>query len=468
MKKQSLRVKLALSNILPILFLIPFLSLYFFYSLENFFSQKLLDQLAVQARLFADRVEEQPLLTQDSRTAQAFLAEAASLTEARVILLSKNSIILASTRREDVNRVGSPYADPAVARALQGERVQGIGPGFATEVAYIVLPLQQNGVTIGALRLSYEIADLRAEFVQLQWLVLGGIGLAAIIGLGLGLGLAGTIAGPLHQLTKGAQNIAAGHYQTRVTAHTHDEIGILAHSFNQMAAQLEEAELGRERQLSAITHELARPLAGLHVAVETLRDSADADTEIRETLFEGMEEELGRLERQLSTLRELRKRGFRPIHLTCAPVSVERVIRASIASFEPVAAQTELSLTADVPAHLPQVWADEDRLIQVLTNLLDNAFKFTPRNGQVIVQAGENAGAVWVRVTDTGVGITPAELPYIFQQFYRGDESRAPEKHGMGLGLTICREIVTAHGGQIKAESQVGQGTRFTFTLPKA
>ncbi len=113
------------------------------------------------------------------------------------------------------------------------------------------------------------------------------------------------------------------------------------------------------------------------------------------------------------------------------------------------------------------MFADEDRLIQVLTNLLDNALKFTPREGEVIVAAGEDADAIWVRVSDTGSGIAPDELPYLFQQFYRGADSRPPEKRGMGLGLTLCREIITAHGGQITAESTQGQGTRFTFTLPK-
>ena len=465
--RQSLRVKLILNNILPILLLMPLLSLYLFYSLESFFSQTLLEELAVQANLLADRAQQQPQLTRDNRAAQAFLAEVAPLTNARVVLLSKEAIILASTRREDANRIGLPYTDPAVARALRGERTQGIGPGFTTEVVYIVLPLQQNGVTVGALRLSYEVTDLRAEFMQLQWLVLVGVGLTTVLGLGLALGLAATIARPLRQLTEGARNIAAGHYQARVTTHSRDEVGLLARSFNQMAAQLEEAERGRERQLAAIIHELARPLAGLRAAIETLRDGADTDAEMRETLLGGIEEEVGRLDRQLGTLRSLRQRAFYPLQLERVSLELERVIQASMASFEPVAAQEGLTLSADVPP-LPPVWADEDRLIQVLTNLLDNASKFTPHGGQVTVQAGENASMVWVRVADTGIGIAPNELPHVFQQFYRGDGSRAPEQRGMGLGLTICREIVTAHGGQIEVESQVGQGARFTFTLPKA
>jgi signal transduction histidine kinase len=148
-------------------------------------------------------------------------------------------------------------------------------------------------------------------------------------------------------------------------------------------------------------------------------------------------------------------------------ISLERVIRASVANFEPIATHQGVTVSIDLPPGLPRIQADEDRLIQVLTNLLDNALKFTSRGGQVTVQAGEQTEAVWVGVADTGVGIAPQELPYIFQQFYRGDESRPPEKRGMGLGLAICREIITAHGGQIWAESEPDRGTCFTFTLPK-
>ena len=149
-------------------------------------------------------------------------------------------------------------------------------------------------------------------------------------------------------------------------------------------------------------------------------------------------------------------------------MALERIIRASLAGFEPLALQANVTLTADVPSDLSPVWADEDRLIQVVTNLLDNAFKFTPHGGHVTVTAGEDAAVVWVRVADSGVGIAPNDLPDIFQQFFRGNRTHAPEKQGMGLGLTICREIVAAHGGQIEVESRIGQGARFTFTLPKA
>ncbi len=111
--------------------------------------------------------------------------------------------------------------------------------------------------------------------------------------------------------------------------------------------------------------------------------------------------------------------------------------------------------------------ADEDRLIQVLTSLLDNACKFTPRGGQVTVRAEEADDYVRISVADTGIGIAAEELPNIFQEFYHSETAQPIEKHGMGLGLTISRQIIQAHGGSIRAESSIGQGATFTFTIPK-
>lgn len=465
--RAGLRFKLALSNVLPILLLTPLLSLYLSYSLEAFFSQALLQQLTFQAHLLLEQVERQPELVEDRVAAQRFLTEVGRLTEARVVLLSKEGTILASNRSEDMGRLGQPYLDAAVSQALAGQPAQGVGPGFSAEVAYIVLPLQRESGPVGALRVSYEVAYMRSAFGQLQVVILGGLAVTLALGLGLALGLAATIARPLRQLSERAQDIAGGDYRARVAIHSRDEIGALAHSFNQMAARLEEAEQTRARQLAAIAHELTRPLAGMRAAVETLHDGADTDVEVREVLYNGVEEEVARLERLIGTLHSLHQQGLRPIQLNRSDLSLERVIRASVTNFEPMAAQLGVALSVEIPDPLPLIQADEDRLIQVLTNLLDNALKFTPRGGKITVQAGEQSDAVWVRVTDTGVGIAPDELPYVFRQFYRGGESRSPEKHGMGLGLAICREIIRAHQGQIRVESEPGRGACFTFTLPK-
>ncbi len=463
---RSLRTRFALSHVLPILLLMPILGLYLLQSLEAFYLQGLLQQLEYQARLLQDEVERFPELAESQPAAQGFLAKVSGLTDAKVVLVSENAVIMAATDPQDVDRVGTRLADAAVMQALKGEVTRGVNAGSAGDIAYVVLPLQHSGVRLGALRLSYSVADVRVRTNQLARLVLVGVTLATMAGLVLGLVLATTVVRPLSELAKGAGRIAAGDYQARVPVGSHDEVEMLARAFNQMAERLQALEQTRQRQLAAIIHELARPMTGMRAALETLQDGADADQDMRRILLSGVVEETARLERLLSTLQGVLQHELRPMHLNHAPVALDRVIRATVALFEPAAARMGISLMVDTPGTLPRLRADEDRVIQVLTNLLDNAIKFTPRGGRIVVQAGKAADTVWVRVTDTGVGIAPDEIAHVFEEFYSGAESRPPEKRGMGLGLAICREIVAAHGGTIRAESEPGQGARFTFTLP--
>ena len=464
---RTLRTKLVLSHVIPTIVLLPILSLFLLFTLEEFYIHNLLRQLVNQAQLLRDDIENEAEPIAGADAAQGFLNPIARLTDAHVILMDRNATILATTRQADAARIGQHYDHPTIEEALGGETVQGLGRGFDAEVAYVVLAWRQNNQTAGVLRLAYEVGDVRAQFDQLQWLIMSGSAITVALALGLALGLATTITRPLRQLSDRAQEIAAGNYSARVSTDRRDEVGLLALSFNQMATRLEEAQQSRERQLAAIAHELARPMAGMRAAVETLRDGTVEDREVRDTLLADTEEELARLERLIGTLQSLHKRGLQPMQLHRSEIAIDRLVRASVANFEPVAARTGIALSVEILGDLPKIPADEDRLIQVLTNLLDNAFKFTPRGGKVAVQASEEQDCIRITVTDTGVGIAPEELPNIFQQFYRGDETRPPEKRGMGLGLAICREIIAAHQGKIWVESESGQGARFAFLLPK-
>lgn len=463
----SLRTKLAISHVLPILLLMPLLSLYLLYSLENFFTASLLQQLNYQARLLNDRVERDPQVLTSSQAAQLFLAEIATFTDARVLLLTNDATILGSTDPQDAAFIGTRMEYPYLAQVVAGERAQGVGPGLSSEVAYVVLPVRVGDAVVGLVRVSYEVANLRAQVNQLRLLILGGIVITALLGLGLALGLATTITRPLRNLSQRVLQIGQGNYHVRAPVQGRDEIASLASSFNQMAERLEELEQARQRQLAAITHELARPLTGMRATVETLREGVDADLEARELLLDGVMDELARMQRLTESLQQAQKRTLRPIELQREWVSLDRVVRGTLTNYEPLAQQAQITLTTELPAALPDIYADQDRLIQVFTNLLDNAFKFTPSGGQVIVAASMQAETVLIRVTDTGVGIAAEELPNLFQEFYQGGNAHPPEMRGMGLGLKICKEIVQAHGGTIQVTSQVGHSTRVTLTLPR-
>jgi signal transduction histidine kinase len=463
----NLRTKLAVSHLLPVLLLMPLLSLYLLYSLENFFTQNLIRQLNYQARILNDRVERDPQILASASASQVFLSEVASFTDARVMLLALDGTILGSNQVEDQNRVGQRLEYPYLEQAISGETAQGIGPGVSTDVAYVVLPVRDGESVAGLLRVSYEVKALRQQVSQLQYLILGGTILTALLGLALAVGLSTTITRPLQNLTSRVQLVARGNFGVRAPVKGRDEMASLASSFNRMAARLEELEQTRRRQLAAITHELARPLTGMRAAIETLHEETDADPETRGLLLNGVLDELARMQRLVESLQQAQKRFSRPMVLHKEEVSPARVMRATLANYEPLAERSQISFKSDIPDDLPRVFADQDRLIQVLTNLLDNAFKFTPRGGQVLVKASAEPEQVVIAIQDTGVGIANVELPNLFQEFYRGgNATHPPEKRGMGLGLKISREIVSAHGGTIRIESEAGQGTRVIVTLP--
>lgn len=463
---RSIQVKLAASHTLPIIALMPLLTLYLLYTLQGVFNASLLRQIKYEAFLLRDLMGVNSAVLDNQDIRQALMTQAAELTGARLLLIAQDGTIIGSSRSEDGARIGTRIDDPVVTQALTGLDVEGVGSSFTNQVAYVVVPLKYNGVTRAALRLSYETSDVSAEFRQLERLVLGGVALTLLLGLGLGLGLAHTITAPLRRLSEVAHKIAHGDYHVRTGVQSKDEIGVLAHSFDQMAERLEEAEHGRERQIATMIHELARPISGMRAAVDTLRDQAEPDVAARQDLLDGVSEELDRLQRLVDMLQHLQKRTLRPMELNRRELALERVLRASINNFQLLAAQRQINLSLLVPLSLPLVCADEDRLIQVITNLLDNSFKYTHAGGSIVVQAGEDGQSAWVSVTDSGIGIAPAELPHVFQEFYRGGPAHISDKRGMGLGLAICRDIITAHGGAITAECPSGGGTRVTFTLP--
>lgn len=464
----SLRIKLAASHTLPLLLLMPVLTLYLLYSLEGVFNDSFLLQMRNEGLLLQDQLQQSKELLEEPQAIQPLLVRMGRLTNAHILLLSKDSKMVASSRPEDAPRFGTVMNDQAIAKALSGTEVEGLDPSSSGEVAFVLLPLRYKGATLAALRLSYDVGDVRAAFLRVERLVLAGGLLTLVFGLGIGLGLATTITRPLQQLSESAERISAGDYQARAEVRSGDEVGSLARHFNRMAERLEEDDKARVRQLAAIVHELARPLSGMRAAVDTLCDGAASDECARTPLLEGIAEEMGRLQRLVETLEQVQKRTLHPLELDRAPVHIERIIRASTANYQLLAAQSGISLSIELPPDLPRVSGDEDRLIQVLTNLLDNAFKYTPPGGRVTVRAATGLEGISVSVSDSGVGIAPQEMPYIFREFYRGGTSHPSEKRGMGLGLAICREIITAHEGSIKAENAPTGGTCITFTVPRA
>ena len=288
--------------------------------------------------------------------------------------------------------------------------------------------------------------------------------LAALL---VSLFLSRRIVAPVRTLTDASQHIAEGHYEKRVDVNGSDEIAQLATRFNQMALQLEQVESMRRQLIGDVTHELRTPLTSIKGYMEGLVDGVLPSTP--ET-FNQIHREADRLSRLVDDLQELSRVEAKAYSLDIRFVAVSNLVQTTVKRLSPQAIAKRITLHTNLPADLLTLQADEDRITQVLVNLVANAIQYTPEGGDVTISVVHQANEIHISVKDSGVGIPPEHLANLFTRFYRVDKSRSRNAGGgSGIGLTIAKHLVEAHGGRIWAESNgEGQGSTFTFSLKAA
>lgn len=263
---------------------------------------------------------------------------------------------------------------------------------------------------------------------------------------------------PLGDLIDAAEKVEAGDYAVRVRPRGPRELRSLASAFNSMSARLERSEAQRQQLLADVTHELRTPLTVVQGNLEALLDNVyPADAQHLAPILEETRV-LSRLVEDLRTL-SIAEAGALALHRESTDIG--GLVTDSVASFRTQADGAGVALVTETAAALPQADIDPVRLREVLSNLLSNALRYTPRGGTVRVSATASDGRLTISVRDTGPGISVDALPHVFDRFYKSDESR-----GAGLGLAIAKSLVVAHGGEISATSEVGHGTEMRFTLP--
>ncbi|MGZ6347403.1 MAG: sensor histidine kinase [Anaerolineales bacterium] len=312
-----------------------------------------------------------------------------------------------------------------------------------------------------AVMMSPLFTSFQASFNQALLLALLAAGIVAVL---VSLLLSRGVVAPVRILTVASQRIAGGHYGERVPAAGTDELGQLAHSFNQMAEKLEQVDAMRRQLIGDVSHELRTPLTAIKGSMEGLVDGVLPATP--ET-YQQIHAEAGRLARLVDDLQELSRVEAGAYPLDIQPVELSALIQSTLKQFTSQARAKGIDFRSDLQPDLPPVFADRDRITQVLTNLVANAMQYTPAGGQVTIHSQRHQDEVQVSVVDTGIGIPSDQLPNLFTRFYRVDKSRSRQAGGgSGIGLTIARHLVEAHGGRIWAESSgEGKGSSFTFTL---
>ncbi len=325
-------------------------------------------------------------------------------------------------------------------------------------------PLAYVEVSGGPNFTSQALASTQTAFL---WAALAAALIAAVVGLFVSRGL----TAPLGGLSKAASRMSAGDLSVRAPVRSKDEIGQLADQFNRMAVGLETSfkELSAERDtlrrfVADASHELRTPITALQTFTDLLESSASEDPRARTEFLAESQKQLARLEWITRNLLDLSRLEAGIESLDRAPHDVSQMARSAAATFEPAAREKGIELVLSLPEEPVEVDCDQSRIEMALSNLLQNALKFTPSGGRVELRAGVEEDLVRYAVIDNGPGIPEEDLAHIFERFYRGAH---PGVEGSGLGLAIVQSIAEAHGGRVAVSSQPGQGSTFTIELPQ-
>ncbi|MEP6908957.1 MAG: HAMP domain-containing sensor histidine kinase [Actinomycetota bacterium] len=320
--------------------------------------------------------------------------------------------------------------------------------------------LEKNGPPLGGLVVATAQTELRDRLVTLLWRLALALLAAVIVTAALAWYLSGRITRPMRRLAKAADEVAEGHYDVVVPeVPGRDEIADLADSFRQMAARLAEAEELERNFLMTVSHELRTPLTAIRGHVEALREGLAEDPGARAASLDVIAAESTRLERLVGDVLDLAKLDMSRFTVLREEVDMARLVDQAYASFGEEAKQREIAYSQESSA-AALIISDGDRVLQIISNLLANAFRWTPDGGSIDLRLSADNGVIHVAVEDTGPGIGPEEQERIFRPFWTHDGK------GTGLGLAIARELAMALGGQIVLDSELGRGSRFELVLP--
>jgi signal transduction histidine kinase len=327
-------------------------------------------------------------------------------------------------------------------------------------------PVILNNQRIATIFNPPQTFDLRPEeeaFMQRtnQALILASL-VSVLVALVLGILLARTLTQPLRALNHAAEQMRQGKLDQEVKTTSKNEIGQLAQTFNRMSRELNQANRQRRQMTADIAHDLRTPLTVIAGYIEAIQDG---DLEPSAERLELIYTEVERLQRLVDDLRTLSQAESGQMPLLMEWVSPKILLEQNLAVFQRQAAQAEVKLQLSANPDLPLINIDERRMAQVFNNLISNALRYTPPGGEITLSAQQQGHEILLQIKDTGKGIDPQDLPFIFDRFYRADQTRHDDENS-GLGLAIVKSLVEAHGGRIQVSSTLNQGSCFTICLP--
>ncbi|OGW65745.1 MAG: hypothetical protein A3H49_02280 [Nitrospirae bacterium RIFCSPLOWO2_02_FULL_62_14] len=482
----SIRWKVALGTLLALSLGLAVAGILAFRSIERLELLRAEEALAARTGLIAFTLE--PLLARstDRPRLQVMARELGRQASARVTVIDHAGTVLADSDVADdaVSRIDNHGMRPEVRQAFAAGRGTDARLSDTTGRRTVYLALRVNppgSAHPSIVRLGLPLTLLEQRVHDLQGTLAIAFGVAFIVSVTVSFLIARGLTRPLQDMAAVARQLAGGALGQRVQIRSGDEVGVLAATLNQMADQMDRditalrrLEQVRKDFVANVSHELRTPLTSIKGYVEALLDGAKDNPEEATRFLQIILKQSDRLNLILEDLLQLSQIESGMVRFKRDPVHLHALVERLLPLIKPLADKKRQSLTVAIPPDLPPVSGDEDRLVQVLTNLLDNAIKYTPEGGTIGIAVGLAAlpagdpAQVELSVTDTGIGIPEADRPRVFERFYRVDKARSREMGGTGLGLSIVRHIVEGHAGKIWVEGVQPTGSRFVLRLPIA
>jgi signal transduction histidine kinase len=461
----------------------------------NTFQQTLVDNLSVQVSEQGDAPDSLSLENSNLAHIAEASVQLSTALETHVRVLDDRGVVLLDTNEDDLGHDLS--AEEAVHSALNGEQYSGLDSGSDLERLFVSVPVWMEEQVAGVIYLGQPLNDLAQVLSDLRLRLLYASLLAFPFSALAGLVLARTISRPVQSLTSAARQLSFGDFDYPLDASGRDELGRLSRTFALMRDRLQATEKMRSQFVSDVSHELRTPLTSIKGLVETLRDGAVDDPTVRDKFLTSVEGETDRLIRLVNDLLILSRADAQALNLEHEQVDLSEIVQSTLEKLSPQLEARGLDLEVELPARPVIIQAEPDRIEQILIILLDNALKHTPAGGEIRVAGAPmevstsgisspefiatgsvppHAEGKWalLSVSDSGEGIPAEDLPHVFERFYRADHSRARDRGGSGLGLSIARALIDAYGGKIwltspsplSQSNQELPGTSAIFSLP--
>jgi len=400
---------------------------------------------------------------------QPWVEQIGSFEGLHIVLTDTNGLVIADSQGDLLGKQNYPSSGGIPLHTLSEAPPPPFGPPSQPGEKPLPPPSPPSTTsqdTIGILYINPEgtpvvTTQSLSEAIN-RFLIWGGLA-AIAIAVALTFLLSRRISAPIQELTLAAKRLGKGDFSHRVVSKDKGEIGLLTETFNFMACDLEKAEQLRRNMIADSAHELRTPVTNILGYLEAIRDGM---LKPDRTTIQSLYEEASQLSKLIDELQELTLAEAGELVLVRQPQDITRLINQTVEAAKAQATVQRISITTDLAENLPLCNIDSQQISQVLHNLLNNAIAHANKGGVITIASRKCGDEVEVSVADTGEGIPAEDLPNIFERFYRVDKSRARATGGSGLGLTIAKRLVEAHGGKIEVQSEVGKGSRFSFTVP--